>query len=77
MPLVQIHILEGRPKEQHHRLISEVTEVVARILESPPERIRVCITEVNPDCWGIGGIPASIKREAEISRRAMEKDKGK
>lgn len=73
MPLVQITLLEGRSKEQHHRLIAAVTEVVEDVLLARKDRIRVSISEVKPDSFGIGGVPASIVREAEIRARA-EKD---
>jgi 4-oxalocrotonate tautomerase len=70
MPFVHIHILEGRPKEQHRELIRQVTDVVSKVLDSPKDRIRVAITEVSPDSWGIGGVPASEVRRAEIETRA-------
>ena len=70
MPLIQITILEGRSLTQKHRLLREVTALVSEILESPKERVRVCIYEVNPDCWGIAGEPASVVRAAEIAARA-------
>lgn len=62
MPLVQIDVLEGRTKERLLRLIEEVTTVVARTLEVPAERVRVIVREVDPDLWGIGGVPASRRR---------------
>jgi 4-oxalocrotonate tautomerase len=70
MPLIQITILEGRSTAQKHRLLREITAVVATVLEAPKERIRVCIHEVHPDCWGIAGEPASEVRAAEIKARA-------
>lgn len=70
MPLVQITILQGRSTAQKHRLLREITAVVADVLEAPKERIRVCISEVHPDCWGIAGEPASEVRAAEIAARA-------
>lgn len=70
MPLVQITILQGRPTAQKHRLLREITNVVATVLDAPKERIRVCINEVHPDCWGIAGEPASEVRAAEIAARA-------
>lgn len=69
MPFVRMVLLQGRPVEQHHRLIREMTDTVARVLQMKPDRIRVQIDEVNPDRWGIGGVPASIRRAAEIAAR--------
>ena len=69
MPFIRMVLLQGRPVEQHHRLIREMTAVVARVLEMKPDRIRVQIDEVHPDRWGIGGTPASVARAAEIKAR--------
>jgi 4-oxalocrotonate tautomerase family enzyme len=68
-PIVQLHLLAGRPKEQHHALIAGMTDVVERVVGARRELIRICITEVAPDSFGIGGVPASIARKAEIAAR--------
>lgn len=70
MPFIRMVLLQGRAVEQHHRLIRELTDAVARVLEMKPDRIRMQIDEVHPDRWGIGGVPASIKRAAEVAARA-------
>ena len=70
MPFVRMVLLQGRPVEQHHRLIREMTDTVAQALKMKPDRIRVQIDEVHPDRWGIGGVPASIRRAAELQARA-------
>lgn len=72
MPFVQMVLLEGRPAEQHHALIAGVTEAVSRVLGTRKERIRVHIAESKTDCWGIGGVPASIARAEEIRARAAQ-----
>ena len=70
MPFVQMTLLAGRPVEQHHALIAEVTACVERVLGTAPGRTRVHIAEAAPDDWGIGGQPASVVRAAEIAARA-------
>lgn len=69
MPFIRMVLMQGRSVEQHHRLIREMTDTVARVLQMKPDRIRVQIDEVNPDRWGIGGVPASVRRAAEIKAR--------
>ncbi|MDI3328634.1 MAG: 2-hydroxymuconate tautomerase [Alicyclobacillaceae bacterium] len=56
MPLVQLHILEGRSLERKKRLIREVTEAIHRTLEAPRENIRVVIYEIPKDHWAVGGM---------------------
>jgi 4-oxalocrotonate tautomerase family enzyme len=69
MPFIQMVLMAGRTKAQYHALIADITDVVAGILGTRKERIRVHIAETQPDNWGIGGVPASIVRAAEIRAR--------
>ena len=70
MPLVRIDIMEGRPPEKIRELHSRVAELVAEILDTPIERVRTYITQFPPEAWGIGGVPASVARRAEVEARA-------
>jgi 4-oxalocrotonate tautomerase len=62
MPFVHIDLVRGRDKELLMRLIEEVSRVVAETLEVPIDRVRVVVAEVDPDLWGIGGVPYSVAR---------------
>ena len=69
MPMVRIDMLAGRPPEKLVELHGRVSELVAEILDTPVERVRTIITEVPPECWGIGGVPATKARAAEVEAR--------
>jgi len=62
MPIAQLYILEGRTDEQKECLIREVSEAMARTLEAPLENVRVIITEMPKNHFGIAGEPASKVR---------------
>ena len=62
MPFVRIDLVRGRDKAVLMRLVEEVSEVVARTLDTPIDRVRVLVSEVDPDLWGIGGVPYSVAR---------------
>lgn len=62
MPIAQLYILEGRSSEQKSNLISEVTDAMSRAIDAPKERVRVIITEMPKEHFGIGGESASKVR---------------
>ncbi len=70
-PLIHILLMEGRPMELIHRLIAEMSALVAEILSIPVANTRVLITEIPVTHWGIGGVPASAARASEIAARAQ------
>lgn len=55
MPIAQLHILEGRTDEQKEALISEVTQAIMKALDAPQQSVRVIITEMPKQHFGIGG----------------------
>ena len=55
MPIAQINILEGRSDEQKETLIREVTDAISRSLGAPVESVRIIITEMPKQHFGIGG----------------------
>ena len=62
MPIAQLYILEGRTDEQKETLIREVSEAMSRSLDAPIERVRVIITEMPKNHFGIGGESAGKLR---------------
>lgn len=62
MPIVQVHLLEGRSKELKQKLISEITSAVSRTLGNSPETIRVLLHDVPKENWGVAGMPMSNKQ---------------
>ncbi|MEH7300579.1 tautomerase family protein [Neobacillus drentensis] len=63
MPIVQVHLLEGRPKEVKQQLISEITAAVSRTLGNSPETIRVLLHDVPSENWGVAGSPISNNKK--------------
>lgn len=70
IPLIRMTLLEGRSLEVLHRVIADMSAVTARVLGGDPRRVRVEINHVSADRWGIGGVPASQARAAELAARA-------
>lgn len=57
MPMIQIHLVEGREEHQKAQLTKEVTEVVERVLGVAAERVHVLLCEYDSENWSIGGVP--------------------
>ncbi len=55
MPIITAHILEGRTAEQKADLIRALTDAVVKTLGVPVESVRVIVTTMGKDEYGIGG----------------------
>ncbi len=55
MPVIQVHIMEGRNDEQKENLIHELTQAAVKALDAPEQAVRVMITEMPKQHFGIGG----------------------
>ena len=60
MPIVQIHLLEGRTPERTAELIAAVTEACCRTLGSRPEAVRIILEEMKRENFGKGGKPFDL-----------------
>jgi 4-oxalocrotonate tautomerase len=55
MPLIEIHLLEGRTPEQKRKLLASVTEAVHESIGSPVKSIRVWINEFSREDYMAAG----------------------
>lgn len=63
MPLIAIHLLEGRTDEQKKALLSAVTAAVHDSIGAPLENIRVWIQEFSPREYMAAGVLAADKKK--------------
>ena len=63
MPICQIYLIEGRTVEQKRKLIAKITDAMHEAIGAPREAVRVIITEMPSEHFGIGG-----KSAAELGR---------
>lgn len=61
MPIIQVHMMEGRTDEQKEAVIREVTEAMVRAVGAPKESVRVLINEMPKQHFGIAGESAKAK----------------
>jgi 4-oxalocrotonate tautomerase len=56
MPLIEVHLLEGRTAEQKKALLTAVTKAVQESIGAPVETIRVWIEEFSPREYMAAGV---------------------
>ena len=72
MPVAHIRVLQGHSKAQLRALVCDVSATVARILQAPKDRLEVWVTEIDPDLWGVCGVPASeVLHSAPLEQTEM------
>ncbi|MFE1245425.1 4-oxalocrotonate tautomerase [Fictibacillus sp. NPDC058756] len=57
MPIIHVHVIEGRTDEQLSELMENLTNAAAESLDVKKEQVRVLIQEVPNKHWGVGGKP--------------------
>ncbi|HDT12792.1 MAG TPA: 4-oxalocrotonate tautomerase [Candidatus Aminicenantes bacterium] len=62
MPLIEIHLIEGRTDEQKKALLSAVTAAVHGSIGAPLETIRVWVQEFSPREFMAAGVLAADKK---------------
>ena len=60
MPIVQIHLLEGRTLYLNAEFCAAVTEACCRTLGSRPEAVRIILEEMKRENFGKGGKPFDL-----------------
>jgi 4-oxalocrotonate tautomerase len=63
MPLIEIHLLEGRTDEQKKALLTAVTAAVHDSIGAPLDSIRVWVQEFSPKEYMIAGVLAVERKK--------------
>jgi 4-oxalocrotonate tautomerase len=62
MPVIQVHMLEGRTEEQKKELVKAINQAMIEIAKAKPEDTNVIIHEIPRTHWGIGGLLLAEKK---------------
>jgi len=62
MPLIEVHLLEGRTDEQKEKLLGAITTAVHESIGAPLPSIRVWIQEFSPREYMIAGELAAYRK---------------
>lgn len=63
MPIISVQILNGRTPEKKRALMKELAEAAVRTLGVQEQSVRVILTEIDAEHWGVG-----TRSKAEIDR---------
>lgn len=58
MPFAQVFLVESRTEDQKRAVIEKVTQALVEAVGAPKENVRVWLTEVPKENWGIAGVSA-------------------
>jgi 4-oxalocrotonate tautomerase len=56
MPLIEVHLLEGRTEEQKKALLTAISKAVHEAIGAPVETIRIWIEEFTPKDYMAAGV---------------------
>lgn len=65
MPIIEMHLLQGRSVEQKRAVAEAVAEAVTRSLGVRLESVRILITEHSSEEFSVAGVTAGAKAERD------------
>ena len=69
MPIITVQMLEGRTPAQKRNLIEALGQAAVKMIDVPEEAVRVILTEVAPEHWGVGSRSMADLRNAPKRER--------
>lgn len=67
MPIIEMHLMEGRTAEQKHQAAAAITQAVTQSLGVEPTSVRILITEHTPDEFFVAGVAPKKRPQAVVS----------
>ncbi len=70
MPIIEMHLLTGRTREQKRRVSAAVAQAAAEALGVSSQTVRILITEHDVEEFSVAGVTAGQK--AELAQASQE-----
>ncbi len=61
MPIVQVHLFEGRTVDQKRQCAKEMTDAIVRTLSCPADQVRIIFEDMKKTDYSVGGVLAADK----------------
>lgn len=55
MPIIEVHLLEGRTRSQKAALVKALTEATSTTLHADPVTVRIILSEMKREHYAVGG----------------------
>ncbi len=55
MPIIQVHLIEGRTVDQKRTLVASITDAVVKSLDVKNEDVRIILQEMAKDDYAVAG----------------------
>ena len=63
MPIIHVHMFEGKTIDQKRKLVVAMTEAVVKSLDTKPESVRILIHDLPRHNLAVAGVLASERKE--------------
>lgn len=71
MPIIEMHLLEGRTVEQKRKAVAAITSAVTETLGVKPEQVRILITEHGLEHFSVAGVTVGEKRSKDAQNQEL------
>ena len=62
MPVIHVHMFEGRTVEQKRKLVTAMTEAVVKSLDAKPESVQILIHDMSKSNVSVAGVLHADKK---------------
>ena len=62
MPVIHVHLFEGRTLEQKRKLVAAMTDAVVKSLEAKPESVTILLHDTSKNDMSVAGVLYSEKK---------------
>lgn len=62
MPIIQVHLLEGRTADQKKKLVASMTDAVVKSLDVKAEEVRIILQEMTRQNYAVAGTQLSERK---------------
>jgi 4-oxalocrotonate tautomerase len=63
MPIIHVHMFEGKTIDQKRKLVVAMTEAVVKSLDTKPESVRILMHDIPRHNLAVAGVLASERKE--------------